>query len=392
MSYTLRGRFESRLAAMLAPLAVAGIVSLVVDDWWPIELAALMLAVGLALDASLYHRVLDYQPGWLALPLGVLELAVVMGVVRLVGLDAPLRAALLLFGLSWLWGQLVGHAALPLVRHSYAEDGGELARAGPIAAGAAGAVLLAALGVAWVTIPPTVRLAAGVHQGPIVLDSEQHLVGEPGAIVRGGIKITADGVSVRNLAVRGGEYGIEIDDAEDVVIDNVRIEGAQLDGIHARRSTVRIDDCAIESSGGFAQGIDISFAADLEMSLVEDCSITGGQEGIVTHSAHAMIRDNTVRKTSLRGITMTEMSMGEIEGNTVLDALGVGIFCGDFSMCHADGNVVYGTRPDTASGDATRVGIGLQAHYGAELTVGENQLDDNPIGTAAFHDASIDGR
>jgi hypothetical protein len=392
MSYTLRGRIESRLAAMLAPLAAAGIASLALVDWWPIELAALMLAVGLVLDATVYHRALSYQPGWLALPLGMLELAVVMGVARLVGLHPPLRAALVLFALAWLWGQLVGHAALPVLRHSYAEDGGELARVGTIAAGGAGAVLLATLGVAWVTIPPTVRLAAGIHQGPIVLDSEQHLVGEPGAGVRGGIRITADGVSVRNLAVVGGEYGIEIDDAEDVVIDNVRIQGAELDGIHARRSTVRIDDCAIESASEFAQGIDISFAADLDMSLVEDCTVTGGQEGIVTHSAHAMIRDNTVRRTTLRGITMTEMSMGEIEGNTVLDALGVGIFCGDFSMCHADDNDVYGTRPDTASGDATRMGVGLQAHYGAELTVGRNRLDDNPIGAAAFHDASIDGR
>ena len=46
---------------------------------------------------------------------------------------------------------------------------------------------------AWATRPPTVTLAAGVHQGPVLLDREQHLVGEPGAVVRGGILVTADG-------------------------------------------------------------------------------------------------------------------------------------------------------------------------------------------------------
>ena len=36
----------------------------------------------------------------------------------------------------------------------------------------------------------TVTLAAGVHQGPLVLDHEQILVGKPGAVVRGGGLLT----------------------------------------------------------------------------------------------------------------------------------------------------------------------------------------------------------
>ena len=70
MSYTLRGRIESRLVATLPPLLVA----LAIHRWWAIELVALMLAVGLALDVCVYDRLLAYQPGWLALPLGALEL------------------------------------------------------------------------------------------------------------------------------------------------------------------------------------------------------------------------------------------------------------------------------------------------------------------------------
>ena len=55
--------------------------------------------------------------------------------------------------------------------------------------------LLAVLGIAWAVEPPTVRLAAGVHQGPLVLDHAQTVVGEEGAIVRGGILVTADDVT-----------------------------------------------------------------------------------------------------------------------------------------------------------------------------------------------------
>jgi nitrous oxidase accessory protein NosD len=390
MSYTLRGRLESRLAAMLVPLIAAGVISIAASTWWPIELAALMLAVGLVLDVTAYHRLLSYQPGWLALPLAVLELAGVMAVARAIELDFPLRPALALFALSWLWGQAVGHAALPILRPSYAEDGGELARAGPVVAVAASALPVAALGVAWITLPPIVHLEAGVHQGPIVIDRSQRLVGEPGTIVRGGITIRADDVVVRDITVVGGLNGIEIDEAEDVVLDGVRVEGAVLDGIHVRRSTVKIQDCRIESRAGYTQGIDISFAADRGASIVEDCSIGGGQEGIVTHSANAVVRDNSVRGTSLRGITMTEMSMGSIDGNTVHGALGVGIFCGDYSHCGIRDNTVTGTMPDPESDEASRAGYAIQAHFGAVAEIEENRLERNARDEGAFADARID--
>ena len=71
MAYTLRGRLESRLAGALAPLLVACVLALALKAWWPFELAALMLVAGLALDCAVYDRVLPYQPGWAALPLGV---------------------------------------------------------------------------------------------------------------------------------------------------------------------------------------------------------------------------------------------------------------------------------------------------------------------------------
>ncbi len=51
MAYTLRGRLDSRLAAALAPLLAACVLALALQAWWPFELAALMLAVGLALEA-----------------------------------------------------------------------------------------------------------------------------------------------------------------------------------------------------------------------------------------------------------------------------------------------------------------------------------------------------
>jgi Right handed beta helix region len=390
MSYTLRGRLETRLAVSIVSFFAACVVALVLAAWWPVKLGALMIAVGLFLDVVLYHRLLPYQAGWLALPLGLLELGIVMGLVLALDVPAPLGFAFLFFAGAWLLGQVIVHGGLPLARLSYGEDGGELGRAGPAVAATALVVLGAAAGVAWATIPPTVHLSAGVHQGPLVLDHSQTLVGEPGAVVRGGIIITSDDVTVRNVAVTGGEIGIEIDGAEDVKIEHVRISGTSLDAIQARRASVEIRDCLIHSPvGDYAQGIDISFGFDLPMSLVEGCTILGGQEGIVTHFSNVHIRSNHVTGTTLRALGLTEMSMVMVEDNDVQDALGVGIYCGDYSECMIEDNVVGGTRPDIASGDRTRMGFGVVAHSGAKAEIDGNELSRNASPVRAFLGARI---
>ena len=389
MSYTLRGRIETRLAAVLVPILAAALAAPLLHKWWPLELAGLMLAIGLALDVLVYHRLLPYQPGWAAVPLGLLELGLTVAAARALDLGAPLRPALLFFAGSWLLAQLLAHAGLPLLRLTWPEDGGELGRAGLGLSAAAPVGLLTVLGVAWAVEPPTVTLAAGIHEGPLVLDHAQTVVGEPGAIVRGGIVVTADDVTLRRLTVRGGEYGIEVRDAESVEIDDVVVEAAALDGINARQSELAISDCEIRSlPGATTQGIDISFASQLPASVVEDCLVVGGSEGIVAHMANVLVRDNRVRSTELRGIAVTEMSMGDVEDNLVEGALGVGIFCGDYSHCAIEDNRVTGMRVDP-SGNPTRAGFGLVAHYGAIATVGGNTLERPP---ASFIGARIEPR
>jgi hypothetical protein len=127
MSYTLRGRVESRLAALLPVVLAACVLAAALHRWWPVEAAGLMLGLGLALDLQAYHPLLRYQPGWFALPLGLLELGLVLLVMRALAISAPLGAALLLFAAGWLCAQVLGHAGFPLLRLGYAEDGGESA-------------------------------------------------------------------------------------------------------------------------------------------------------------------------------------------------------------------------------------------------------------------------
>ena len=390
MSYSLRGRLDSRLAAAVVPLLIAGVLAGLLRAWWPFQLAALMLAVGLVFDLLVYHRLIDYQPGWLAVPLGLLELAVVMAVAGALDVQAPLQGAVALFATGWVLAQVLGHAALPRWRLTYGDDGGELGRAGAAVALVPVLVLGGAAGTAYANQPPIVHLTAGVHAGPLVLDHAQRLVGARGAIVRGGIVVAADNVLVRGVTVTGGENGIEVDGFRNVRLEQVRVTGAALDGIHVRAGSVSIRDCVVDMAGNaYGQGIDISYTFDLPASSVRGCTVLGGREGIVTHSANAMLRDNRVAGSSLRGIAMTEMSMGEVRSNEVRDSLGVGILCGDHSMCHITGNRVLDTRPDAASGDLSRMGYGILAQYHAHVELGWNELVRSPGGVGSFLNSRI---
>jgi hypothetical protein len=361
----------------------------VLRAWWPLELAGLMLAVGLALDL-VYDGTIDYQPGWAAVPLGVLELVLVMALARILELGAPLLPALAFYAGAWLLAQALAHAGFPLLRVSYADDGGELGRLGGAVAAATLVLFGTAGAYAWSTRPPVVHLSAGIHQGPIVITKRQHLVGERGAIVRGGIVVRADDVVVRNVATLGGDYGIEVDQARNVVLDDVRVVGAAEDGIHVRQSTVHIEDCRVDSPAGPTQGIDVSFSAGMGMSMIDGCTVVGGQQGIVVDSAEVDIHGNRVSTTAYQAIAMTEMSMGMIARNEVAGAVGAGIACVDQSMCMIEDNHVSGTKADrTSPGVERQAGYGIVSDYRAEAELDDNELVGNAGRVGVFAGAQV---
>jgi parallel beta-helix repeat protein len=136
------------------------------------------------------------------------------------------------------------------------------------------------------------------------------------------------------------------------------------------------------------QGIDISFNMNMGMSMVEGCTVVGGMEGITTHASMTDIVHNKISRTTLQGISVTEMSMGMVMDNEIRDALGVGIYCNDRSMCMIERNTVLDTRPDP-SGDPSRRGIGVLASFQSQANLWENQLNANPVASSAIIDAEV---
>jgi len=384
MSYTLRGRVESRLGAAVPALVVA----IALQRWWAIELVALMLALGLVLDLCVYHRLFAYQPAWSALPLGAVELGLTYAAMRALDIRAPLDLALLLYGVAWLSGQLFAHALYPRLRLEYAEGGGELGRLGGATAVAVATVVVGGLGAAYATRQPTVHLH-GVVQGPIVITRSETLVG---GVVRGGIIVRANHVTLRHVTVVGGDYGVNIEHVEHVMLDRVRVVGVSLDGIRALDAGVMIDNCSISSpAGSMVTGVLVSYSMGRPMSMVSGCTIAGTREGIATHSSMVDVMDNRVVDTTERGILLGEMSMGMAHGNDVEGAKGIGIICMDRSVCEIDHNTVAGARVDGTE-DPTRGGVAIEAFFYAEASVHHNTVVASPGGVRAFDNSLLEQR
>ena len=127
---------------------------------------------------------------------------------------------------------------------------------------------------------------------------------------------------------------------------------------------------------------------DMGMSMVEGCTSVGGREGITTHSSMTDIVHNKISRTTMEGISVTEMSMGMVMDNEVRDALGVGIYCNDRSMCQIEGNTVLDTRADPAGG-TSRGGVGVLASFQSQANLWENELGANPVASSAIIDSEV---
>ena len=212
----------------------------------------------------------------------------------------------------------------------------------------------------------SIVLAPGVHQG-FALERSVTLRGSPGAIVVGEVRILSDDVTLTDVTIIGEENGVTVRDAGGITIERVTIVGATLHGIAVNDGEVAIRGCSISGlRSSFAQGIEIRNVVDRPGSIVEGCSIAGGQEGIVSHAARVEYRDNVVTGTTMRAFAVTEMSEGLVVGNLAMDVMGSGLYCGDMSHCEFSGNVVRGVRSD-GTGVRTSSGLGVVAWYWSTL-------------------------
>jgi hypothetical protein len=224
-----------------------------------------------------------------------------------------------------------------------------------------------------------IELLPGNH-APFEVDRPVTVVARPGAVVRGPVVVRSDDVRLVGLRVVGGDDGIRVHGVDGVTIEHVTVWGAELHGIEVADASVTLRNCVIGGLGSpYGQGFEVRNANGRPRTVVERCTVSSGQEGLVAHVSRVEFRDNRVSGTTLRAIVVTEMSEGLMEGNEVTDAAGVGLYCGDMSHCELQRNVVQAIAAAPSAG-ASHAGYGAVAFYHSTVRLRDNHFEDIAAG------------
>lgn len=200
-------------------------------------------------------------------------------------------------------------------------------------------------------------LASGVYPGPIALD------GLTGLTLRGQGKVivTSDApatdalsltdcheVVIDNVRIEDPQgNGVFVGQSTDITLRRLRVEGADLDGIIAgETSRCTVDRCVITGSGG--HGVSILFLDD---GLVTRCTITdSGGSGV---SVSEEVGDATVERCRIEGTGSHGVAFGQGDpvnrvravGNVITGAGAAGVFSRSTDAVVLDNRITGSTGP-----------------------------------------------
>lgn len=122
MCLTLPGRIQTRAVTLINVLILAILFASLTKNLGYFTMFFLMVVVALPLDLFVYSKLIQFQPRWLTILLGIGEFFILF-------LFAPQPVTLLQMAVfyipAWLAGWLTMEILLPLAWPRWAEDGGE---------------------------------------------------------------------------------------------------------------------------------------------------------------------------------------------------------------------------------------------------------------------------
>jgi parallel beta-helix repeat protein len=176
------------------------------------------------------------------------------------------------------------------------------------------------------------------------------------------IRIEGNDITLENLTVQGGRYGIRQSHGVRVMIDNCVIQDTENDGVHAWVGDTRLQETTIQRAGG--HGLSINRGAT---ATVGDSYLLDNQgSGIFAQQNAAVIANNNEIQRNANGVMLHSASHGDFSGNDISANTENGVLIQAGSTANIDNNEVLDNQGD-----------GVVGYLGATLVLHGNNVTGN---------------
>ena len=199
------------------------------------------------------------------------------------------------------------------------------------------------------------------------------------------IRIEGNDITLENLTLQGGRFGIRQNHGVRVMIDGCVIQDSENDGVHAWVGDTRLQQTTIQRAGANGLSLNRGATATVGNSYLVD----NHGSGIYAQQNAAVIANNNEIRRNANGVMLHSASHGDFNGNDISDNTESGVLIQAGSTANIDNNDILGNQGDGIIGylGATLVlhgnnvtgnsGSGLVGHAHSTIQVGGAHIGDN---------------
>jgi len=187
-----------------------------------------------------------------------------------------------------------------------------------------GQTVSAALGRLWtipMPIPVVISIRGTCNEFVTISRDNVTLHGDPSAAItapNGGsdlVVVNADGVTLENLTLTGGNYGVRNNHVLNLAINNSVIQGSQSDGVHVLIGDTRLVGSTIQNAGGYGiyavRGGTVAVTVNSHVLSSAGAGVYGVQHAAFT------IFGSTISDNGSHGVFLDAASQGSIINSTI---------------------------------------------------------------------------
>ena len=202
------------------------------------------------------------------------------------------------------------------------------------------------------------------------------------------VVVDAKRVTLENLTLTGGAYGVRNNQSFSLGINNCVIQGTRSDGLRGFVGDVRLMNTTIQNAGG--AGVYLSRGASAGISQNSQILANAGAGIVADGNSTVIVSGSTISGNGSNGVQLQNGSEGSFSGSVIEASRAVGVFVGPSASVALNATTIRGNGTgDGPQGDGIMLWGGSRGQISGDVVVIENR--DDGIDVAGASSAYIFG-